>query len=441
MTIDWEAVREEVTGHLQALIRIVTVNPPGNETEAANYLARVAAEAGIVHEVAGGQPGRDNFVARLPGNGGGRPVLLLAHTDVVGVERDQWARDPFGGELVDGYVWGRGAVDTKNQVAAHLMVLLLLKREGLTLTRDVIMAASADEEAGSVWGAQWLWEHRRELIDAEYGLNEGGGQLLQAGDRRFYMVQTGEKGGARMRLTARAAPGHASVPRDDTAIYRLGRALVRLHEHRFPTIVTPTVAQMLRQLAPVWGDEWPLEVEQMLAEPSWDELATLPLGEGELLSLRATTHNTAVPTIIHGGHRINVIPSEVSVDIDGRVLPGQEPAEWVRQVQAAVGDEVTVELLSTGSSGIAADAASPFYDAIAATMAELDPGAGIVPFLVSGGTDARKLRDIKIYGFMPSQGENPMALAHNHNERTSVDDLLFATRSLYTIVRRFCVAE
>ncbi len=179
----------------------------------------------------------------------------------------------------------------------------------------------------------------------------------------------------------------------------------------------------------------------MLAGPNWDELATLPLSAGELLSLRATTHNTAVPTIMHGGHRINVIPSEVSVDIDGRVLPGQEPAEWVRQVQAAVGDEVTVELLNAGASGIAADAESPFYDTIAATMAELDPGAGIVPFFVSGGMDARKRRDIKIYGFMPSQGENPMALAHNHNERTSMDDLLFATRSLYTIVRRFCVAE
>jgi len=145
--------------------------------------------------VVGRQPGRDNFVARLPGNGGGRPVLLLAHTDVVSVERDQWERDPFGGELVDGFVWGRGAVDTRNQVAANLMVLLLLKREGLTLTRDVIMAAPADEEAGSVWGAQWLWENRRDLIDAEYGLKRGAGNsskpataasmpLLYGADRR-----------------------------------------------------------------------------------------------------------------------------------------------------------------------------------------------------------------------------------------------------------------
>ena len=149
----------------------------------------------------------------------------------------------------------------------------------------------------------------------------------------------------------------------------------------------------------------------------------MPLNEGELLSLRATTHNTVVPTILRGGHRINVIPSEVSVDIDGRILPGQEATDWLRRVREAVGDEVSVELLSEGS-GIAADPASPFYDAIAATIDELDPGSGVLPFLVSGGTDARKLPGIKIYGFMPSRGENPIALAHNHNERTSVDDLL-----------------
>lgn len=439
MAIDWAAVQEEVSGYLQALLRINTVNPPGNETAAAEYLAGVAREAGIPFEVVEGEPGRGNFVARLSGGGAARSVLLLAHTDVVSVEREQWARDPFAGELVDGYIWGRGAIDTKNQVAANLMVLLLLKREGIALDRDVIMAATSDEEAGSRWGAQWLWENRRDLIDAEYGLNEGGGQLLQTGGRRFYMVQAGEKGGARMRLTARAEPGHASVPRDDTAMYRLGKALVRLHEFMPQTIITAPVAQMLRELAPVWGGEWIAKVEQMIAAPRWADLATLPMDEGELLSLRATTHNTVVPTIVRGGHRINVIPSEVSVDIDGRILPGQEATEWLRQVQEAVGDEVSVELLS-GSPGTAADPASPFYDAIAATVDELDPGAGIVPFLVSGGTDARKLPGIKIYGFMPSQGENPMALAHNHNERTSVSDLLFATRCLYTTVRRFCAA-
>ncbi len=143
MAVDWESVRDEVTGYLQALLRINTVNPPGNETEAATYLATVARDAGIPCELAG-TPGRDNFVTRLSGSGAGRPVVLLGHTDVVGVERERWTRDPFGGEVADGYVWGRGAVDMKNQVAANLMVMLLLKREGVALGRDVIMAATAE---------------------------------------------------------------------------------------------------------------------------------------------------------------------------------------------------------------------------------------------------------------------------------------------------------
>jgi acetylornithine deacetylase/succinyl-diaminopimelate desuccinylase-like protein len=440
MAIDWDTVRDEVTGHLQALLRIETVNPPGNETQAADYLAGVAREAGIPHEIVEGTPGRGNFVARIKGNGAARPILLLGHTDTVSVERDAWTRDPFGGELVDGFVWGRGAVDMKNQVAANLMTMLLLQREGVALSRDVIMAATADEEAGSTWGAKWLWENRRDLVDAEYGLNEGGGQALTVGGQRLYAVQVGEKGGARMRLTARAAPGHASIPRDDTAMARLGRALVRLHEFQPPTIITPSVAMMLRTLAPVWGGEWVPKVEQIIAEPRWADLATLPLDEATLLSLRATTHNTAVPTIVHGGHRINVIPSEISVDIDGRILPGQDAADWVRQVQEAVGDEVEV-VLTRGGQGLEADPASPFYDAIAASMGDLDAGARLMPFLVSGGTDAKGLPGIKIYGFMPTRTAlETLGLMHAHDERTSVDDLLFATRCLYDIVTSFCEA-
>lgn len=437
MTIDWSAVQDEVTRHLQALLRINTVNPPGNETEAAQCLASVAREAGIHYEIAEGTPGRGNFVARIKGSGAARPIVLMGHTDVVSVEPDKWSRDPFGGEIADGYVWGRGAIDMKNQVAANLMTLLILQREGTPLARDIIMAATADEEAGSVWGAKWLWENRRDLIDAEYGLNEAGGQLVEVNGRRFYTVQVGEKGYARMRLTARAAPGHASVPRDDTAMYRLGKALVRLHEFERPIVITDSIALMLRTLAPAWGGEYIQRVEQILAQPNWDDVAALPMNEGMRLGLRATVHNTAVPTIVHGGHRINVIPSEIAVDIDGRILPGQDPAEWARQVQEAVGDEVTVEL-KQGGSGVAADPASPFYEAMEATMGELDPGAKLLPFLVSGGTDARAVPGIKVYGFMPGQsGEESLALAHGHDERARIDDLLFAVKSFHNIITRF----
>ena len=441
MTIDWSAVRDDVTRHLQALLRINTVNPPGNETAAAEYLAGMAREAGIACDIVEAAPGRGNFVARLPSSGAGRPVILLGHTDVVSVEADRWTHDPFGGDVADGYIWGRGAVDMKNQVAANLMTMLLLRREGVALGRDVIMAATADEEAGSVWGAKWLWENRRDLVDAEYGLNELGGRRVTIGGQVFYTIQVGEKGYARMRLTARAAPGHASIPRDDTAMYRLGQALVRLHEFRAPAIITPPVAAMLRALGPALGADGPARIEAILSTPTWEAIAALPLDEETKLSLRATTHNTAVPTLIRGGHRINVIPSEVSVDIDGRVLPGEDAAGWARQVQAAVGDLAEVTLLN-GGTGVAADPASPFFDAIAATIAEADPGAKLLPYLVSGGTDARAMPGIKVYGFMPApSGEDALALAHTHDERTRVDDLLFATRCLYGVVTRFASSE
>jgi len=442
MAIDWDATRDEVTRHLQALLRINTVNPPGNETAAAEYLAGVAREAGIHHEIVAGTPGRGNFAARLAaGRPAGRPVMLLGHTDVVSVEPERWTHDPFGGDLADGQIWGRGAVDMKNQVAANLMVMLLLKREGLSLGRDVTMVATADEEAGSIWGAKWLWDNRRDLVDAEYALNEAGGLPVDINGRRFYTVQAGEKGAARMRIVARAAPGHASVPRDDTAMARLGRALVRLDEFEPPTIITPPVALMLRTIGAAHGPELSERVEAILREPTWEALAALPLSDQQRLSLRATVRNTAVPTIVRGGHRINVIPSEVSVDVDGRILPGQDPAEWVRQVQAAVGDEVEVEPIGAGGDGVAADPVSPFFDAIAATMADEDPGSALLPYLVSGGTDARMLPGVKVYGFMPTRGEgDPMSLAHGHDERTSVEDLLFGTRCLYGVVRRFCEA-
>ena len=442
MAIDWDATRDEVTRHLQALLRINTVNPPGNETAAAEYLAGVAREAGIHHEIVEGTPGRGNFAARLAaGTPAGRPVMLLGHTDVVSVEPEQWTHDPFGGDLADDQIWGRGAVDMKNQVAANLMVMLLLKREGLSLGRDVTMVATADEEAGSIWGAKWLWDNRRDLVDAEYALNEAGGLPVEINGRRFYTVQAGEKGAARMRIVARAAPGHASVPRDDTAMARLGRALVRLHEFEPPTIITPPVALMLRTIGAAHGPELSERVEAILREPTWEALAALPLSDQQRLSLRATVRNTAVPTIVHGGHRINVIPSEVSVDVDGRILPGQDAAEWVRQVQAAVGDEVEVEPIGAGAGGVAADPVSPFFDAIAATMADEDPGSALLPYLVSGGTDARMLPGMKVYGFMPTRGAgDPMSLAHGHDERTSVEDLLFGTRCLYGVVRRFCGA-
>lgn len=442
--IDWTSLRDECVAHLQALLRINTVNPPGDETRAADYLANALRAEGVDVEIVEGAAGRGNVVARLRADAPvGRALMLTGHTDVVSVERAKWTRDPFGGELVDGYVWGRGALDMKSQVAAELTVLLCLKRQGVTLNRDLLFVAFADEEAGGRDGAAWMWQHRRDLLDAEYAINEGGGAAIELNGQTFYLIQAGEKGASRLRITAQAQPGHASVPLDDSAMARLGRALVRLHEWQPPTVLTAPVRQMLESIAPALGAEHEAKVRQILERPTWEAIAALPLDDDTRSMLRATTRNTAVPTIVHGGHRINVIPSEVVLDVDGRILPGQDPDEWRDQVQAVVGDEVSVELLSR-EHGLDFDPASPLFDAIAATIDDLDPGAKVVPYLVSGGTDARHIPDIKVYGFFPfpTSDRNALytSLVHGHDERIAVEDLAFATRFLYEVVVRFCAS-
>jgi acetylornithine deacetylase/succinyl-diaminopimelate desuccinylase-like protein len=440
--VHWGGVREEVTEHLQQLIRCETVNPPGNETLVADYLRAVVEREGLSAQILEAVPGRGNFVTRIAGTGQGRPLLLMAHSDVVSVEADAWARPPFAAEIADDMIWGRGAVDTKNLVAAELLVLLLIKRLGLTLERDLIMATFADEEAGSEFGAEWMWNEHRELIDAEFAINEGGGNQVEIMGKRFYLCQTGEKGGARMRLVARAAPGHASVPRDDTAMLRMGRALVTLSQHQFPTILTASVERMLRAMSAALGGNTAGLVEQIIATPSWDKLDLLPITDFEKLSLRATTRNTAVPTIIHGGHRINVIPGEVVCDVDGRVLPGQDPVAFVEEVRQLLAGIVDVEPVGEGYSGIEADPGSPLFDTIRAAMSSVDPGSEVTPFLVSGGTDAKALPGIKVYGFSPGKfSVAEMNGAHNHDERISLDNLEFSTRALFEIVTRYCGAR
>ncbi len=441
--VDWDAVRAEVTTHLQAMIRLETVNPPGNETLVADYLRGVVEAEGLPAEIREQTENRGNFVTRIAGTGdGGKPMLLMAHADVVSVEADKWQHPPFAAEIHDDFVWGRGAVDTKDLVAAELMVMLLIKRMGLTINRDLIMATFADEEAGSRGGAQFMWENHRELIDAEVAINEGGGHAVQVLDKRFYLCQTGEKGGAPIRIIARAAPGHASVPRDDTAMLRMGRALEKLSTYVFPTVMTASVERMLKAMSEGLGDDAAEIIDVILQDPSWENLSRLPMGELELLQLRATTRNTAVPTIIHGGHRRNVIPGEVICDVDVRILPGQTPATVAQQIRDLLGPDVIVEQVSAGGSGIEADPESDLFDVISTVMGEIDPGSMVVPFLVSGGTDAKALPGMKVYGFMPGVlSPEEMNGAHNHDERISIDNLLYGTRALFEIVTRYCDAQ
>ncbi|MFL5758600.1 MAG: M20/M25/M40 family metallo-hydrolase [Thermomicrobiales bacterium] len=442
MTIDFASLADDATRHLRALIRFDTTNPPGNETPAAEYIAGVCRRAGIDAEVIESAPGRGNAIARMrsprPTSG---PLMLMGHTDVVGVEREKWERDPFGGELVDGYVWGRGALDMKGQVAAELAAFVALKHAGIALDRDLILVAFADEETGSPnHGAEWMWKNRRDLIDAEFAINEGGGIQAQVGAKRFYLCQAGEKGASRLRITARGPAGHASMPLAGTAMAKLGEALVRLDAWRAPIILTDPVHLMIGSFASAFGEQDAVMAERFLANPTWDGFEQLPLDEELRAELRPSVSNTAVPTMVNGGVRINVIPSEVSVDVDGRILPGQEPDHFRVAVQEAIGDIAEVTLTSH-ETGIAADPASPLFDSIVETMTALDPGCGVAPFLLTGGTDAKALPGIKVYGFCPlasiERQSTYLPLVHGHDERLAVADLAYASRFFIEIVTRF----
>ncbi len=446
--IDWQAVRDEVTGHLQALIRIDTTNPPGNETEAARYIEGVLAREGLPSIVVESAPGRGNVLATLEGSDG-EPLMLLGHTDVVAVEPVHWTHPPFSGALVDGYVWGRGALDMKNMVAAELMVFLLLKREGIALCRDVIFAATADEEAGKGnHGPGWIIDHRPELWRARYIITEGGGHDLSIGDQRFYTVQTGQKGLCRLRLIARGTPGHGSMPHADNAIVKLSKAVAGLQGAELPVHISQSVRRMVEEIARSLPEgEAAAWLDLLDDQTSAEALAALDVDEEFRRELGAMLRNTASLTMLQAGSKINVIPAEATAWIDGRLAPGQSQASFVEELRVLIGDEVEV-VVDQYTPPLEAAADSPLYAAIVEVMQSGDEEVGLLPYLLPAGTDAKHIvprrPDTQIYGFMPYRqkpGEEEMKLIHGHDERTSIDELLFATQKLYEIVCRFAAVE
>src|ERR1041385_4765235 len=338
--IDWPSVTREATEHLKRLLRIDTTNPPGNERVAADYLSQVLAREGIPHEILESEPSRASLVARLRGSGKKAPLLLNGHLDVVPVERDKWRYDPFTAEEHEGCIWGRGAVDMKNMVSMSLMTIVLLKRLGVRLERDVIFAAVADEEAGSRHGARFLGERHPELVRAEYVLNEIGGYTFYFGDAVFYPVQVAEKGICWFELTAEGTAGHGSMPRPDNAVVRIGRAIEALGRVRLPQHNTPVVEAFLRSLA----EHAPLAQKKampLLLQPRLAGVLLDVLGKRDVeqtIGLNALLRNTASPTVLRGGSKVNVIPSSASVQIDGRMIPGQSVSDFIREIQAVARD-------------------------------------------------------------------------------------------------------
>jgi acetylornithine deacetylase/succinyl-diaminopimelate desuccinylase-like protein len=440
---DWDIVGKEVIERLRDLLRLDTRNPPGNETRAAEYLRDVLQKEGIDCTIVGPAPDRGTLIARLKGDGSEAPLLLMSHTDVVAVEPDKWAHDPFGGEIADGYLYGRGALDMKNMVAMELMSMLLLKRHNVPLKRDVIFMAAADEEAGGHHGAQWVVEHHPELIQAEYALNEGGGYGLEINGQRYYTVQAAEKGSARFRLSASGTPGHGSIPHDDNAILKLSALLLKLQEASTPVHFTNTVRGYIRGIAEA---QPPAIAEQFLAV--LDDEATadaaverLPVEDTFKKELHAMLRNSVTPTMLHSGSQINVIPSVAYAQLDARTLPHWTPEQFLQELQAIFGADADIEFLDP-SIPLEADLDSPLFQIIKDVLKEHDPEATVIPVLLTGGTDAKHVSRLgtKIYGFAPElyiSGSEAWGGIHGHNERIHIDSLQWGARVLYETVIRF----
>lgn len=433
-----DAVRAEVVHHLQELLRIDTTNPPGNETAAARYLAGVLKEAGYEPAVLESAPGRGNVVVRYRGTGEAEPLLIYGHTDVVTAEPEQWTRDPFSGDSADGYIWGRGALDMKSMVAQELMVMLMLQRHRVSLRRDVIFAATADEEVGGDAGIGFLVDQHPDLIRAEFGLSEGGGTTVYVAGKPLYDVRTAEKGTGRFRMRTRGAPGHASIPRPETSVRRIAGAVEALYANPLPFRATPTATAFFSAVTATFGLP---EGERTLNERNLASVSDrLPPDLRNFLA--AITHDTAVPTGLRAGKKINVIPGEAEALVDGRYLPGQTPEEFFAEVRRVVGEDIEIEPFDV-TSPLEDPPGGPLYETIVEVMSRQAPQARVVPTMLAGATDAKHVARMgtRCLGFGPLHVEPGFpadSLVHGHDERIPIEGFTWGTSVLYEIVTQFC---
>jgi acetylornithine deacetylase/succinyl-diaminopimelate desuccinylase-like protein len=367
--------------------------------------------------------------------------LLAAHLDVVAVEASAWDHPPFCGEVHDGCLWGRGAIDMKNMAAMSVAVMARLAREGVEPERDLIFAAVADEEAGCRYGSLWLADNHPDLIRSEFAIGEGGGFNIQVAGRTFFTVEVAEKGVCWMRARATGDPGHGSMPREDSAVVQLSAAIARLGKQGLPRHASAPVRGFIDALA----SHLPAALRpavRLLASPNIGPAALHLLPDPSLRrAFRALLGNTASPTVLRAGHKTNVIPGVAEAEIDGRILPGQTQEDLIRELRAVLGPGIELEVFHSFPPVVTQPRESSLYSVIHEVMAERAPDAPIVPFILQGFTDATAFTRLgaRWYGFAPVRLPPGMRFAdmfHGHNERIPVDGLAWGTQTLLEVVRR-----
>jgi acetylornithine deacetylase/succinyl-diaminopimelate desuccinylase-like protein len=422
----------EVVAICRDLIRIDTSNygddrGPG-EREAAEYVAAKLAEAGLEPTLLESEPRRTTVVARWEGADPSLPALLVhGHLDVVPAVKADWSVDPFAGEIKDGCLWGRGAVDMKDFDAMVLSVLLARARAGRAPRRPIVVVFTADEEAGGRKGAHWLVDHHPDLLEGctEAVGEVGGFSVTVRDDLRLYLIQTAEKGMAWMRLRAKGTAGHGSMRNDDNAVTELAEAVARIGRHRFPPRITPAVKAFLAEVSEALGVD---------IDPESDDVeATLARLGSVARMIGATLRNTANPTMLNAGYKVNVIPGEATAAIDGRFVPGGQE-EFLATIDELIGDKVTREMINLDSAP-ETEFAGALVDAMRASLAAEDPQGRAVPYLMSGGTDAKAWHRLAIrcFGFAPLKLPPDLdfvGMFHGIDERVPTESLRFGARVL-----------
>jgi acetylornithine deacetylase/succinyl-diaminopimelate desuccinylase-like protein len=434
--MDWDKLWDEVIHHLQEYLRINTVNPPGNEIEGVRFFKKIFDAEKIRCEVFEPSPGRGNLLATLKGDGKKRPLLLLNHMDVVPVEKERWSVDPFAGSIRDGYLYGRGALDDKSMGIVEMMTLLILKREGVPLARDILFFATADEETGGNWGVEWAMENIPSLREAEYALNEGGYVVLdEKGIADRYEISGGQKVLFQLQLRTKGTSGHGSMPRPDNPNVKLVQALDRVTKWETPYNLLPMVKEYFSKMAPKQPPDektFFADIEKGLKDPAFSKrLTSNPI-------YNAMLRDTISLTILQGGSKVNVIPSESTATLDCRLVPGSSKEDFLKEIKKRLGNEIEVEVISESSSLPPSPFDTDLFRAIQKFAGKTDPGCPVVPHLLPGATDSRLLREkgIITYDFCPFRlTEKEMMIIHGNDERIALENLRFGMKMLVEILK------
>jgi acetylornithine deacetylase/succinyl-diaminopimelate desuccinylase-like protein len=434
--MDWNRLLKEATEHLQNYLRINTMNPPGNEIEGTNFFKNIFNAESIPYQVFEPSPGRGSILATLKGTGKKKPILFLNHIDVVPVEKERWTVDPFAGIIQEGYLYGRGALDDKSMGIIEMMALLILKREKVSLKRDILFFAGADEETGGKCGIQWALENISPLRESEYALNEGGYVILnEAGVADRYEISTGQKMVFQLQLKAKGTSGHASMPHSDNPNVKLIHALEAVTKWETPYHILPMVKEFFMRMAPKQPpDERKFfeDIEKGLGNPSFSaKLISHPI-------YNAMVRDTISLTLLRGGSKVNVIPSESTATLDCRLIPGSSKENFLKEIKKRLGDEIEVQGKMEGKSIPPSPLDTEFFQAIQKFASRNDPDCPVVPLLLPGATDSRFLRErgITTYDFCPFRlPEKEIMRVHGNDERIAIDNLRFGMKMLVEVIK------